>query len=350
MTTLDTPTLLDTGTWSGLVFDGRWRQAEGGDAPVVEPATGDELARIGVASAGDVAASCAAAAEAQREWARTSHEERAAVLRRAGDLFVTHAEEIEGWIMRESGGIPPKAQLETHVAQQECWEAAVAAVAPVGRAAGHRQAAPVDVAPAPGRRRRRDLAVQLPADPRHPLGRPGARARQRGRAQARPAHRGVRRRVDRARVRGGRAARRRAARPARRRRGRPGAGRGARGAGHLLHRLDRRGPQGRRGRRQAAQARPPRAGRQQRDDRARGRRPRRRGQRRRVRLLHPPGPGLHDHRPPHRRRRDRRRVRDAPRREGGSHLPVGDPSREQVALGPIIDEGQRDNIHRLVTA
>ena len=85
-----------------------------------------------------------------------------------------------------------------------------------------------------------------------------------------------------------------------------------------------------------------------RDDRARRRRPGRRGQRRRVRLLHPPGPGLHDHRPPHRRRRDRRRVRrrGSPRRR--PHLPVGDPSREQVALGPIIDEGQRDNIHRLV--
>ena len=132
MTTLDTPTLLDAGTWSGQVFDGRWRQAEGGDAPVTEPATGDELARIGIASPGDVAASVTAAAEAQREWARTSHEERAAVLRKAGDLFVAHAEEIEGWIMRESGGIPPKAQLETHVAQQECWEAAALPSRPWG--------------------------------------------------------------------------------------------------------------------------------------------------------------------------------------------------------------------------
>src|ERR1700728_3856315 len=33
-----------------------------------------------------------------------------------------------------------------------------------------------------------------------------------------------------------------------------------------------------------------------------------------------------------------------------SHLPVGDPATEQVALGPIIDERQRDKVHGLVTA
>src|SRR3712207_3732656 len=31
-------------------------------------------------------------------------------------------------------------------------------------------------------------------------------------------------------------------------------------------------------------------------------------------------------------------------------LPVGDPFREQVALGPLIDAGQRDRVHGLVTS
>ena len=31
-------------------------------------------------------------------------------------------------------------------------------------------------------------------------------------------------------------------------------------------------------------------------------------------------------------------------------LPVGDPFRDQVALGPLIDAGQRDRVHGLVTA
>jgi benzaldehyde dehydrogenase (NAD) len=32
------------------------------------------------------------------------------------------------------------------------------------------------------------------------------------------------------------------------------------------------------------------------------------------------------------------------------HLPVGDPATGQVALGPLIDDGQRDKVHNLVTA
>jgi benzaldehyde dehydrogenase (NAD) len=36
--------------------------------------------------------------------------------------------------------------------------------------------------------------------------------------------------------------------------------------------------------------------------------------------------------------------------EKASHLPVGDPASGQVALGPIIDERQRDKVHALVTA
>jgi benzaldehyde dehydrogenase (NAD) len=33
-----------------------------------------------------------------------------------------------------------------------------------------------------------------------------------------------------------------------------------------------------------------------------------------------------------------------------AHLPVGDPAAGEVALGPLIDEGQRDKVHGLVTA
>lgn len=119
----DTETLLDPARWSGAIFDGTWRQGAGGDASVVEPATGDELARIGIATSDDVARSCAQAAAAQPEWAATSFEERAAVLRRAGDLWERDAAEIETWIVREAGSLAPKAHLETHIAAQECFEA-----------------------------------------------------------------------------------------------------------------------------------------------------------------------------------------------------------------------------------
>jgi hypothetical protein len=35
--------------------------------------------------------------------------------------------------------------------------------------------------------------------------------------------------------------------------------------------------------------------------------------------------------------------------EHAERLPVGDPTRDDVAMGPIIDERQRDNVHRVVT-
>lgn len=125
-------TFLDERMWDGKIFDGAWIDSSGGTASIREPATGGELGSYGVADTADLDAAAGKAAAAQRSWAAASFEERAAVLRRAGELFETHAEEMHGWIMRESGGIPPKAGLETHVAAQECFEAAALASHPSG--------------------------------------------------------------------------------------------------------------------------------------------------------------------------------------------------------------------------
>ncbi len=73
-----------------------------------------------------------ARALSQGEWAALPFSERAAVLRRAGQLFEENAEEISGWNMRESGAIGPKAGLEVHIAAQECYEAAALAAHPTG--------------------------------------------------------------------------------------------------------------------------------------------------------------------------------------------------------------------------
>jgi benzaldehyde dehydrogenase (NAD) len=125
-------TLLDDPQWHGrLLIDG-WREGGGGAADAIEPATGDVLGSYGLASVQDVAEAAQVATRAQAEWAATSPERRAAVLRRAGQLFEEHAAEIEDWIVRESGGIPPKAQLETHIAAQECFEAAALPSHPAG--------------------------------------------------------------------------------------------------------------------------------------------------------------------------------------------------------------------------
>ena len=117
--------LMDVETWGGKIFvGGAWIPGSDGDYPVVEPATGDELARMGQPSVADVAAAAAGAAEAQRAWADTPYPARAAVLRKAGDLWTEHADDISWWNIREVGAIPPMAGFALHVAAQECYEAA----------------------------------------------------------------------------------------------------------------------------------------------------------------------------------------------------------------------------------
>ena len=125
-------TFLDAGIWTDALFGAGWRRAEAGSRTVVEPATGEELGSVGLAGAADVERAAEVAAREQRAWAARPYTERAAVLRRAGDLFLAHAEEISEWLIRESGGIPGRAAFEIDVASQECYEAAGLASAPYG--------------------------------------------------------------------------------------------------------------------------------------------------------------------------------------------------------------------------
>ncbi len=117
--------LLDSVDWQGNIYKaGAWTSGRGGDYAVVEPATGQELGRMGLATAEDVAEAGQAATQAQKEWAALPHTARAAVLRRAGDLWAEHAEEISGWNVREVGAVPGMAGFALHVAAEECYEAA----------------------------------------------------------------------------------------------------------------------------------------------------------------------------------------------------------------------------------
>jgi benzaldehyde dehydrogenase (NAD) len=124
--------LMDESAWRGKVFLGGWSPGGGGDIAVTEPATGAEIGRVGLASAADVARAAQVAAAAQVSWAARPHTERQAILRRAGDLWLQAAAEIEPWGIREMGKIPPAMQFETHVATEEIFEAATLPSRPYG--------------------------------------------------------------------------------------------------------------------------------------------------------------------------------------------------------------------------
>ncbi|MWA05385.1 aldehyde dehydrogenase family protein [Actinomadura sp. LD22] len=124
---------LDAKQWQGKVFiGGAWEAGSGGVAEVIEPATGASLGQVGIADAADLARAAESAAAAQREWAATPHPQRAAVLRRAAALWAEHAEDVAWWNIREVGAVPGMAGFAVHVAEQECHEAAALPSRPYG--------------------------------------------------------------------------------------------------------------------------------------------------------------------------------------------------------------------------
>jgi benzaldehyde dehydrogenase (NAD) len=109
--TEQTDVLLDEATWTGRIFSDGWV-----DAPETiestEPATGEVLGTAGAGNAEAVAKAAASAARAQREWAATPFTERVAVVRRTGEVLERHRAELIRWLVREGGAIPPKADNE----------------------------------------------------------------------------------------------------------------------------------------------------------------------------------------------------------------------------------------------
>ena len=115
--------LLSEQDWTGKIFSDGWV-----DAPetieTIEPATGEVLGTAGVANAASVAAAAKSAARAQRDWAALPMTERVAIVRRAGELLERHRAEITGWMVRESGAIPPKVEHEIGASIGQLNEAA----------------------------------------------------------------------------------------------------------------------------------------------------------------------------------------------------------------------------------
>lgn len=116
---MTTTTFLDHALWREHVYSNGWRTASA-SADVIEPATGTPLTRTGLAVSADVPTSAAAAAAAQPAWAAMPPRERAAVFSRAAVLFQQHFDELALYIARETGGIVPKGQHEVREAVAFC--------------------------------------------------------------------------------------------------------------------------------------------------------------------------------------------------------------------------------------
>lgn len=124
--------LLDEALWTGKIHLDGWRPGNGGTTKITNPSTGEQIAEIGLADPDDVYAAARAAAAAQKSWAATAPSERAEILRRAGEKFREHADELIGWGLREAGSIPDKAAMEVFGSATECFEASALPTHPHG--------------------------------------------------------------------------------------------------------------------------------------------------------------------------------------------------------------------------
>jgi benzaldehyde dehydrogenase (NAD) len=109
-----------------------WRPGSGETHETREPATGRPLLTLPQATADDVARAASAAAAAQPAWAEMTYADRAAILRRAADIYEAHRPEFGTWTQRETGAHRNKMHHEQNFAVGEIHVAATMPYQPYG--------------------------------------------------------------------------------------------------------------------------------------------------------------------------------------------------------------------------
>ena len=115
----------------GRVYSGGWKQVSE-RLEVDEKATGERLAEVGLAGRDEVFEAAKQAAAAQPDWAATPGPERAAILHGAADALERHRDEILDRLMRETGVFGGGAAHQLGETQKELREAAALTSRPTG--------------------------------------------------------------------------------------------------------------------------------------------------------------------------------------------------------------------------
>ncbi|GAA4765068.1 NAD-dependent succinate-semialdehyde dehydrogenase [Stakelama sediminis] len=102
-----------------LFLDGAWQAGEGRDtAPVINPATGNTLAELPLATAADLDTALAAADRGFRTWRDTDVNRRAAILHKAAALMRERTEAIATLMTREQGKVIAESRSEVTASAQ----------------------------------------------------------------------------------------------------------------------------------------------------------------------------------------------------------------------------------------
>lgn len=113
-------------------FLAEWRPGTGEPHETREPASGRPLLTLPWSTLEDVARASAAAAAAQPAWAETPYTERARILRRAAEIYEAHRDEFGSWTQRETGAVYNKMHHEQNFTIAEIHNAATIPSQPYG--------------------------------------------------------------------------------------------------------------------------------------------------------------------------------------------------------------------------
>jgi benzaldehyde dehydrogenase (NAD) len=117
--------------WLGSFVE-TWEPGTGAPVEDIVPATGRHIATIRGSTTDDVARAAATAKAAQPAWAETSYQERARILRAAADIYEANRQEFGTWTMRETGASHSKMHHESNFAYGEILAAATLPWQPYG--------------------------------------------------------------------------------------------------------------------------------------------------------------------------------------------------------------------------
>ena len=107
---LKDPSLLETRAY----VNGAWIDGDDGTFPVDNPARGDTIAQVADLSRAQVAGAIAAAEKAQKDWAKWTGKERAAVLRKWFNLMMDNQDDLATILTAEQG--KPLAEAKAEIA------------------------------------------------------------------------------------------------------------------------------------------------------------------------------------------------------------------------------------------
>ncbi|PCF93474.1 benzaldehyde dehydrogenase [Vreelandella nigrificans] len=124
---------MTTHRWENHLYLGKWQTSDGPQSAVIAPATGEVIAQVQTATAADVERATHIAKDAQLSWATLPFDQKAEILRRAAGLIKERADDLNYWNIRECGSIGPKSDWELQATYEQAQMAAALPMQPCGQ-------------------------------------------------------------------------------------------------------------------------------------------------------------------------------------------------------------------------